>query len=169
MMHLNITGHVWSSAFGEAVVYCARASAKSTTISADSTVTWTAAMESAANAKDIDTLISLLSAANCVIYEKVGDDSMRIVAHMMFSQTNSALCLTQANTVLSYRGFLLMQRDGVDSVVYTMQRQNSATRIFNWYRYEYFEPSYDKTADVDGILALGVSDYFPSVDIQAMP
>lgn len=169
MMHLNITNHVWSSTFGESVVYCARASAKSTTINANSTVTWTAAMENAANANDIDTLISLMAAAECVIYEKIDSDSMRIVAHLMFSQTNETLRLTQANTVLSYRGFLLMQRDGVDSVVYTMQRQNSAARIFDSYRFEFFEPDYDNTDDADGIIGLGISDYFPTVDIQAMP
>lgn len=169
LMHLNITNHVWSSAFGESVVYCARAKDKSTTINANSTVTWTAQMEAAANAGNVDGLMTLLAAADCVIYEKIGTDSLRIVAHLMFSSSDPELRQRQADTVITYRGFLLMQRDGEDSVVYTMQRQNSATRVFNCYLYERFMPEYDTAADPDGYIGLGISDFYPVIDFQAMP
>lgn len=170
LMRLAIQNHAWQVTTPTSVVYATCVGSKSTALNADTMVTWTQAMEDAANARDIDALIPLMRAADCSIFKRVSDVSFRYVVYLMFDKTDAAKRQRQADTVLTYRAFFIKQSadSTVETTLYTMQRQNCATNIFNYYNYLHFVDGYDTILDPLGMIARGTSVYFPTADVQAM-
>lgn len=161
LMRLNIANHRWSMSMDRmAVVYATCIDRKSEELNANTMVVWTQAMEDAANSGNVDGLIDLLSAADCSVYIKASDYSFRTIGYLMFSN-NEATRIKQANTTLAFRGFFIRQSaDGTtDDVLYTLQRENSAQRIFNHYAYAGWQIG----EQVDGWSA-----YYPARELQAM-
>ncbi len=108
------------------------------TIDGSTMITWTSAME---NAADTDALIELLRAAGMPIFEKTTDgNSFRYVASLLYDACSQTERQARADTEITYGGlFVKRNANGYYTVSTTYQKTNCASRIYTHYNYAEYD------------------------------
>ena len=128
------------------------------TIDPTTMIRWTDDMENAATAEE---LVTLLRAAGCTIFSLNEDGSgFRYVTKLMFSSEEEQRA-AQASTEITYGGlFVKLNSDGEYVLNTTLQKTNSAQRIFAHYNYAGYQIGTEASLN-------GWSLYGPSLEVQA--
>lgn len=107
------------------------------TLTPDTMIEWTTQMEAATDAAE---LLELLRSAGMTVFGVNEDNTaVRYVVYLKFEDNGTLVDSqrrAQADREIAFRGFFVRLDDEGYSVCNTLQRANSATRIFNHFNYE---------------------------------
>lgn len=106
-------------------------------LTTDTMVLWTQEME---DAETVDELVALIREAGVHVFNVEGND-IRIMTYLMFDDNKTLTDETrqgQADTEILFRGFFVKYDGEMYETSYSLQKSNSATRIFDHYNWEQF-------------------------------